>query len=210
MKRTIEVTGTGSASAAPDTVTLTLGVETRRDTAERAYSDAGAAATAVAVALRAEGVADMDLHTSGVSLRADSVWAEGQGQKVTGYVASTALRVGIRSQAAAPSVIAAAVAAGGDAIRITGMEQGFADASGLVASAQEAAWADALAKAQRFAELAGAGLGPVISVSEQPPSGPPIPVGGLVRAYAAEALPVEAGESSVSASVRVEWELVAD
>ena len=209
MKRTMTVTGTGSASATPDTVTLTLGVETRRETAERAYSDAGAAATAVAAALRSEGVLEADLRTSGLNLRADSVWAEGQGQKVTGYVATATLHVGLRSPSSAPAVIASAVAAGGDAIRINGLEQGFADASGLIASAQEAAWSDALAKAQRYARLAGAELGGVISVSEQAPAGAPVPVGGLVRAYAAETLPVEAGTSSVSASVRVEWDLVA-
>lgn len=154
MKRTMTVTGTGSASATPDTVTLTLGVETRRDTAERAYSDAGAAATAVAAALRSEGVLEADLRTSGLNLRADSVWAEGQGQKVTGYVATAALHVGLRSPSSAPAVIASAVAAGGDAIRINGLEQGFADVSGLIASAQQAAWSDALAKAQRYARLA--------------------------------------------------------
>lgn len=41
MERTITVTGTGSATAAPDLVTLTLGVETRRETAAKAYDDAG-------------------------------------------------------------------------------------------------------------------------------------------------------------------------
>ncbi|MFJ4028149.1 SIMPL domain-containing protein [Paenarthrobacter sp. NPDC089989] len=209
MKRTITVTGTASAKAAPDLVTLTLGVETRRDSAAQAYSDAGRAAGAVAASLRQAGVTDADLQTSGLNLRADLVWVEGQGQKVSGYVASTNLLVAIRSQSDAPSAIAAAVAAGGDDIRINGIEQGFSNPSRVTGAAQEAAWADAERRAQQYAQLAGARLGSVVTVSQQPTPGAPVPVGGLVRAYAAEAIPVEAGESSVTASVTVEWELLA-
>lgn len=209
MNRTITVTGTASAKAVPDLVTLTLGVETRRDTAAKAYDDAGKAANAVAASLRAAGVSDVDLRTSGLNLRADLAWVEGQGQKVTAYVASTNLQVGIRSQAGAPAAIAAAVAAGGDDIRINGIEQGFADAAAVTARAQEAAWQDAVARAEQYASLASARLGQVVSVSQEPLHGGPIPLGGMVRAsFTAEALPVEAGESSVSASIKVEWELV--
>ncbi|WOH20277.1 SIMPL domain-containing protein [Paenarthrobacter sp. GOM3] len=209
MKRTITVTGNGSAKAAPDLVTLTLGVETRRETAGKAYDDAGKAAAAVASALREAGVAGVDLRTSGLNLRADIAWVEGHGQKVTAYVASTTLHVGIRSQADAPAAIAAAVAAGGDDIRINGIEQGFVDTAPITARAQEAAWQDALARAEHYATLAGAGLGAVRSIAQQPVPGTPIPVGGMVRAsFATEALPVEAGESSVPASVTVEWELL--
>ena len=208
MKRTITVTGTASAKAVPDLVTLTLGVETRRDTASKAYDDAGKAAAAVATSLRAAGVQDADLRTSGLNLRADLVWVEGQGQKVAAYVASTNVHVGIRSHTEAPATIAAAVAAGGDDIRINGIEQRFADASQVTRQAQEAAWQDALQRAEQYASLASARLGSVVSISQQPLPGSPIPMGGLVRAAAVEALPLEAGESSVAASVTVEWELL--
>ncbi|ABM07062.1 SIMPL domain-containing protein [Paenarthrobacter aurescens] len=209
MKRTITVTGTASAKAVPDLVTLTLGIETRRDSAAKAYDDAGKAANAVAAAVRGSGISDVDLRTSGLNLRADLVWVEGQGQKVTAYVASTNLQVGIRSQADAPGAIAAAVAAGGDDIRINGIEQGFADNSSVTAQAQEAAWQDAVARAEQYASLASARLGQVVSISQEPLHGAPIPLGGMVRAsFTAEAMPVEAGESSVTASVKVEWELV--
>lgn len=209
MKRTITVTGTASAKAVPDLVTLTLGIETRRDSAAKAYDDAGKAANAVAAAVRGAGVSDVDIRTSGLNLRAELVWVEGQGQKVTAYVASTNLQVGIRSQADAPGAIAAAVAAGGDDIRINGIEQSFADASSVTAQAQEAAWRDAAARAEQYASLASARLGQVVSVSQEPLHGTPIPLGGMVRAsFTAEAMPVEAGESYVTASVKVEWELV--
>ena len=123
-------------------------------------------------------------------------------------MATTNLHVGIRSHADAPATIAAAVAAGGDDIRINGLEQGFADTSAVTAQAQEAAWKDALRRAEQYASLASARLGRVLSISQQPVPGPPVPMGGMVRAYAAEALPVEAGETQVAASITVEWELL--
>lgn len=208
MKRTITVTGTASATAVPDLVTLTLGVETRRDSAAAAYDDAGRAAAAVGDSLRAAGIRDADLRTSGLNLRADLVWVEGQGQKVTAYVASTTLQVGIRSHAEAPAAIAAAVAAGGNDIRINGVEQGFADAAEVEARAREAAWKDARGRAEQYAALASATLGRVVAISQQPSHAAPVPMGGMVRAYAAEALPLEAGETSVTAGVVVEWELL--
>ncbi|MBO1267463.1 SIMPL domain-containing protein [Arthrobacter cavernae] len=208
MTRTITVTGTGTAEAAPDLVTLSLGVETRRDTAAQAYQDAGSTAAAAVDALRRNGVADRDLRTSGLNLRADLVWVEGQGQKVTGYVASTTLVVRLRVPESAPAAIAAAVAAGGDGIRISGIEQGFTDAAAVTALAQDAAWQDAAERAGQYASRASARLGSVLSISQPPAGHGPVPLGGMVRASAAESVAIEGGESSVSASVTVEWELL--
>jgi uncharacterized protein len=44
-------------------------------------------------------------------------------------------------------------------------------------------------------------------VRQHPVPSAPVPVGGMQRAFAAEAMAVEAGESGVSTSVTVEWEL---
>lgn len=208
MTRTISVTGTGTAEAVPDLVTLTLGVETRRDSATQAYEDAGSTAAAAVDALRRKGVADRDLRTSGLNLRADLVWVDGQGQKVTGYVASTTLVVRLRAPESAAAAITAAVAAGGDGIRINSIEQGFADATAVTALAQDAAWEDAVERARQYASRASARLGRVLSISQPPAGHGPVPLGGMVRAYATEGVAIEGGESSVPASVTVEWELL--
>jgi uncharacterized protein YggE len=78
----------------------------------------------------------------------------------------------------------------------------------VTARAREAAWAEALATARHFASLAGARLGKVVSIAQQPGSPAPIPMARIQRAAAAEPLTVEAGESSVSATVAVVWELL--
>ncbi|WP_223257102.1 SIMPL domain-containing protein [Arthrobacter globiformis] len=205
--RTVTVTGTGTAEAAPDLLTLSIGVECRRDSASDAYAAAGEASAVVTAALRSGGVENRDIRTSGLNVRADVVWQEGRGQRVTGYVASSMLGVRLRDPASASGVIAAAVDAGGNDVRLDGVQLGFADAAAVMARAREAAWADARAAASQLAALAGAELGEVASVRQQPVPSSPIPVGGMQRAFAADALTVEAGESCLSASVTVVWEL---
>lgn len=208
MTRTITVTGEGTAEAVPDLLTLTLAVEVRRDAAGAAYDDAGEVASAVTGALRGNGVAERDLRTSGLNLRAELVWAENQGQKVTGYVASTTLVARVSPPSAAPAAISAAVAAGGDSLRINGIEQGFTDSSAVAALAQEAAWREAEAKAARFAALASARLGQVLSIDQRPEHGSPVPMmGDVKRAFATQGVAIEAGSVAVSANVVVQWEL---
>jgi uncharacterized protein YggE len=185
--RTITVTGTGAAEAPPDLLTISVGVECRRASVGSAYADAGTAASAVSEVLRQNGVADTDIRTSGLNVRPELVWREGEGQQVAGYVASSVLTVRVRRVAAASAIIAAVVDA----------------------QAREAAWQDAVAAAEKFASLASAHLGAVVSVSEHPLSSGPVPVARLERAAATDAIGVEAGHASIGASVTVVWELLA-
>ncbi len=206
--RTISVSGSGSAEAAPDLLTLTVGVECRRGDVAGAYGDAGRAATAVTAALRDRGVTDRDITTSGLNVRAEVSWHEGNGQSVSGYLASSMLNVRIRALAASADIIAAAVTVGGDDVRLQGLTLGFADASAVEARAREAAWNDAVATAQQYAALAGASLGKVLSVTQQSGIQPPVPVAAMQRVAASESLSIEAGEAGISAAIGVVWELV--
>jgi uncharacterized protein YggE len=149
------------------------------------------------------------MRTSGLYISPEFVWREGEGQHVAGYVASSVLTVRVRLMTAASAVIAAAVGAGGDDVRLNGLELGFADESAVLARAREAAWQDALAAAEQYASLASARLGAVVSIAEHPLSSGPVPVARLERAVAADALSVEAGHASLGASVTVAWELQA-
>lgn len=205
--RTVTVTGTGSAEAPPDLLTVSVGVECRRDSVGAAYADAGTASAAVTRALRQHGAADADIRTSGLNVRPELVWRDGEGQRVAGYVASSVLTVRLRDVPAASAVIAAVVDAGGDDVRLNGLDLGFADESAVAAQARTAAWQDAAAAAEQFASLASARLGAVVSVTEHAAGPGPIPVARMQRAAATETISVEAGHASVGATVTVVWEL---
>ncbi|MGY3317722.1 SIMPL domain-containing protein [Arthrobacter sp. TE12232] len=206
--RSISVTGTGSAEAVPDLLTLSVGVECRRATVAEAYGDAGTRSAAITSALRQHGVDGPDMSTSGLNVRAEVNWQEGRGQTVTGYLASSTLTIRIRTLSASSEVIAAAVAAGGDDVRLNGLTLGFADSAGVEVRAREAAWQDARTTAAHYADLSGTGLGRVLSLTQHTGFQPPVPVAKMQRAVSAEALTVEAGESSVTATVGVVWELL--
>jgi uncharacterized protein YggE len=206
--RTITVTGTGTAEARPDLLTISVGVECRRENVGAAYAEAGNASAAVSGALRHHGVANADIRTSGLNVRADLVWREGEGQRVAAYIASSVLTVRLRDVAAASAAISAVVDAGGNDVRLNGLDLGFSDEAAVKARAREAAWQDAHASAEQFASLASARLGAVVSVTEHSDAQGPVPLARIQRAVSTEALSVEAGQTSVGAAVNVVWELL--
>ena len=206
--RSISVTGTGSAEAVPDLLTLSIGVECRRETVAEAYGDAGTRTAAITSELRQHGVDSADMSTSGLNVRAEVNWQEGRGQIVTGYLASNMLTVRIRELSGSSQILASAVAAGGDDVRLDGLNLGFADSDAVEARAREAAWQDARTTAAHYAALAGTGLGRILSLTQRTGFQPPVPVAKMQRAVATDSLTVEAGESSVTATVDVVWELL--
>ena len=102
----------------------------------------------------------------------------------------------------------AAVAAAGDGARVHGLELAVGDPAAVAAAAREAAWRDALARAEQYAALAGAALGRVLEIKEAPP---PPPEARPMRLMAAEAAPggpaTEPGETTIWAAVTVTWAL---
>lgn len=201
------MTGTGWAEAAPDLTLVTLGVESRASSVDAAYSAAGTALASVTEALRARGVAAADIRTTGLNVRADLVWREGEGQKVAGYVASSTLGVRLRDAAAVSGLIAEAVRAGGNDVRLNNLQLTLADDSLARERARAAAWEDALQAARQFAGLASAGLGGVLSVTEHAPGQGPAPLAALERASLTDAIAVEPGANRVETAVTVVWEL---
>ncbi len=200
----IAVAGVGTASATPDVVETTIGAETAAPTVDAALAAASTATRAITDALRGEGVAAGDVRTAGVQLYPQY---GPEGQQVTGYVARQDLSVTLRDLDTAGATIGVAVAAGGDAARLSGVSFTVADDTALRAQAREEAFADAREKAEEYAELAGGELGELISVREDS--------GGSSTAYAASAesavadsaVPLSAGAAEVSVTAQARWAL---
>jgi uncharacterized protein YggE len=206
-KATVTVAGAGAATAVPDTALLQLGVETRGPTPAEALDACGRALGQISAALDAEGVGPARRATSGLELHED--WETRQpGRGPVAYLAGARLTVRLDRPGRAGPVAAAAVAAGGDGARVNGLELVVGDPATVAASAREAAWRDALARAEQYATLAGSALGPVLEIKETPP---PPPDARPLRLLAADATPTapptEPGETTVWSAVTVTWAL---
>lgn len=204
---TVTATGTGWAEAPPDLMLVSIGAESRAAAVAGAYTAAGEALEAVAAAFRAHGTAAADIRTTGLTVRADLTWREGEGQQVAGYIAAGILGVRLRDMASAAGIISEAVRDGGNDVRLHSLHLTLADDASLREQARAAAWEDALRTGRQFATLASATLGRVVSVVEHGRAQGPVPLAGLQRAAAVESVAVEPGETRVEAAVTVVWEL---
>jgi uncharacterized protein YggE len=199
----VEVTGSGSASAPPDALTASLAAEATAAGVAEALDAANQSLTAMMTALRAQGVDDADIRTSGIRLHPDFDHVSG---RPSGFRAWTGIEVTVRELQTSGAVLSGAVAAGGDAGRIDGVQLAHTDPTPVLAAAREAAWLDAVARAEQYVLLAARELGRVITVVEAPGYGPPRPmVSGRAKAVA---MSVEPGSQEVTALVTVRWELI--
>lgn len=204
---TLTVTGEGRAAAAPDIATVNVGVETRAKTAAQAMAENAAKAAALIAAAKAAGVAPADIQTSDLSIwpvYEDYRQDRPEGPKLIGFAVSNQVTARLRDLSSAGGTLGALVEAGAN--RMNGIAFGFADETPLRDAARRAAVADAKRKAELYAEAAGVALGPIRSIEEAGFSAPPRP---MMRAAAMEAasVPVEAGESELTASVTIVWEI---
>ncbi len=206
---TLVVTGEGRASAAPDLALIRIGVETRAETAEAAMAENARQAGAVIEAAKARGVAAKDIQTSDLSIwpvYEDYRSGEARPPKLVGFQVSNQVSVRLRDLAAAGEAIGALVSVGAN--RMNGIDFGFADDGALRDEARRRAVADAKRKAELYAEAAGVRLGPIKRIEEAGFVSGPRP---MMRAAAmmdeAAAPPIEAGESEISASVSIVWEI---
>ncbi len=125
-----------------------------------------------------------------------------------GFDVYQSLSVRLRNLPDAGKAISDAAEAGGDATRINGISFEIENSETLLKQARDAAFADAKAKAEQYARLAGRDLGRVVQISENNNGSAPIPYGGG-RAEAAmdSSVPIQPGTQQVSVASTVVWEL---
>lgn len=202
--RGVTVSGTGRASGTPDVLRFTVGVQVAAASVDAAMAGADSAQSRVLAALRQRGIAGPDVQTTEVRLepRYDE-----QGRAVTGYVVHQDVRVSVHDLATGGETISAAVAAGGDAARLSGVQFALEDDDALRVQARERAFAAAEAKAEQYAELTGRELGAVLTVVEDArPTGLPYASESFDTA-ASVAVPLAPGSTEVSVDVQVRWAL---
>ncbi|MDO5738948.1 MAG: SIMPL domain-containing protein [Ornithinimicrobium sp.] len=196
---TVVVSGTGRASAAPDSLVLDLQLEGHGSTVSEALAALTMASRACVEALPGHAVRT---HGLGVHPRHDH-----QGQQV-GHTAYQQVQVRTADPAGAGDLIQRLSDAVGNGLGVNGLRPEVADTAELSRQARDRAFTDARGRAEQYAALAGRALGGVLQVREGGVDGAPRPYGREDARMAMASGPVvDAADHEVVATVEVTWSL---
>lgn len=207
----IMVSASGEVRVAPDRATIHVGVQTRATTAAEAAAQNSRRQRAVIDAIKARGIAAEQIGTMGFNVIPETRYdREGQAAPRTiSYLVSNIVTVDVRRIDLVGPVIDAALAAGAN--QINSLSFGITAAD----SARRAALASAVTKARADAEImaraAGGTLGPLIELQAGQayiPSPRPMAIAEMRVAAASDAVPIEAGEETIRATVTARWQFV--
>lgn len=206
---TLNVAAFGETRIMPDMATISFGVMTQAPTAAEAMQANRARMNAVAQALRAQGIADRDIQTSGLNLSPQYSYEQNQPPKLIGYQASNEVTVTARDLATLGRTVDAVVGAGVN--QINGISFGLQNPRAAEDQARQAAVQALNAKAALYAQASGLRVVRLVNLSEGAPVMPlqNRPVMMRMAADAAESRPtnIEPGELRVRIDVSGMFEL---
>lgn len=202
--RQVTVVGEGKVEGTPDVATVNASIVSTAADGATASEQTNTRMTQVIDTLKTQGIDAKDITTSDLSVQPQY----GDNSTITGYTATNTITVRFRKIDALGPSTATIQVIGGNATRIDSPSFSFSDDSQMIRDARARAFNDAKDRASQYAELAGLGLGQVISITEAGAAVPPptpMPRYGTMEAVAAP--PVEPGQQTVGFSVTVVWEL---
>jgi uncharacterized protein YggE len=194
---------------APDRAWLTVASETRDARADRARSLSAEGMTALQAALKAAGLADDAIRTTGYSLTPEMDWKSGRGV-VRGYVVRNQIEVRVDDLDRLSAVIDAATTSRGSSLSMTGPRFSLKDEASAQAEALRNAVTSAMARARAMAMGAGRTLGAITRIEDHNLGGAAPPEPRMMRMAAADAstpTPITPGELEIRALVTLTVEL---
>jgi hypothetical protein len=209
----IAVSGTGTTSVKPDVALVNLGIEVTSPTVAEARGQAATTMDAVTKAVKDKGVADADIQTQFFNIYpqygAPTPNSKPGTPEIVGYTVNNQVQIKVRNLDSVSDVLDTAIAAGGNSIRVNGLQFTVEKPDQYLAKAREEAVQNAKARADVLANAAGVKVGPPRSISE---SGGVFPVFDRLQAPAPDGrgggpTPVSPGEQQLSVSVSVVFEI---
>ena len=192
--------GDAIVSKKPDLAIVGAGIESQQSTAAAAQSDLASKTAKLVGRIKALGVADKDLGTTGYWV--GPVYSS-TGQTITAYRASQQLQIKWHNVDTVGKTLDAIVQEGG-ATNIS-VSFGLADPKAAQAEARSLAIGDARSKAQAMASAAGVKLGQVIRISDlSTASRPPTPL-SFGAAAIRQDTQVPVGQMEVQVTVEVDF-----
>jgi uncharacterized protein YggE len=180
---TITVSGEGTSSATPDIATISFTVQEQASTVQAAQDAATKRANDAIAAMKAEGVADKDIKTSGYNVSPQYASQQpvvcgagvycprmavpvngGSSNTIVGYQVSESIDVTVRDTSKAGDVVQKLGSLGVQ--NISGPNFTVDDDSGVMNDARAKAIENARAKAKELAKELGVSLGDVVSYSD--------------------------------------------
>lgn len=207
--RIVSVNGHGEVYVVPDVAYVNIGVQNTEATVTAALNQNTAQAQGIRSALANQGVADIDIQTSGFSIYPMPQYDQTGKITETLYQASNTVFVTVRDLSKLGSILDAVVRGGANTVNSISFD--VLDKTKALADARSKAVADAKLQADELANATGSKVDQVQSISVYQTSSP-VPVyegkgggGGAVN-YSA-AVPVATGQLIISVDVSITWSL---
>ena len=162
----IIVSGSGTASAEPDLALINLGVQVLSPSVGEALNTANTSLESILQVLANYNVDENDTQTRYFNINTQYDYSNDGAPEVSGYQVTNELSVKVRNLDSLGEMITDVVEAGGDPVRVNGINFAIEDTTTLEDEALAQAVADAKARAERMAELSGVTLGDLVSVSQ--------------------------------------------
>lgn len=205
--RTMTVTATGDAAGAPDMAVFTIGVETEGPSAAVALRTNSANMRATIDKLQELGIEERDIQTSNLMVNPRYDYDNAQNRpRLIGFVATNTVTAQLRNLDNVGAVLDETIQAGAN--KINSLTFTFSEPQPLFDEARKSAVAKAKAQAELLSESAGVRLGPILTIQDGFVSSP-MPRTPMARMEAAfdQSVPVASGESMVTASVTIVYEI---
>lgn len=210
---TLTLSSYGETRAAPDQATISMGVTTQAPTAAAALAANRSRMTAVISAIRAQGIAERDIQTSGLNVNPQYTYPNRTNSnpgapRITAYEVSNQVTVLVRDLGKLGPAVDAVVGSGAN--QINGVSFGLQNADARADEARRQAVANVARKAELYAQAAGLRVVRLVNLAESGGYTPRPPV-MMMRAMAESAdagsTPVQPGEVGVRVDVTAVYEL---
>lgn len=203
----LSVSAMAEARRVPDIATVSTGVVTQGADANAAMRSNAEQMSKVVAAIRAAGIAERDVQTSGLNLMPQYHYTENQPPRITGYQASNNVNIVVRDIGRVGKLLDALVATGAN--QISGPSFDVDDKESALDEARQTALEKARKRAELYAKSLGMQVRRIVSISETGRMAHPVPVMGMrmEKASAMADTPVAPGENVMSMSLDVMFEL---
>lgn len=203
----LNVSAVGEAKRVPDIATVSTGVVTRAADANAAMRANAEQMAKVVAAIKAAGIADKDVQTSGINLNPTYQYRDNQPPTITGYEAHNTVNVIVRDIGKLGRILDSFAAVGANQINGPAFDVDKKDEA--LDEARRKAVETAQARAEMYARTLGMKVRRIVSISEGARFAPPIPMARMqMKAMdAAAETSVSPGENVLSVSLDVVFEL---